>query len=80
MNKKLSQMGSAPTGAEAFSTMKYLMDSWPETMVKMWLVYDKNPDAMRSWCTGFAYALCLVEECGVPVDLDNVLYSWADPI
>jgi hypothetical protein len=78
MSKKLSSMHSYPTGSQVFSFMKYAMSHWPHSMTELYKAYEMDEQALVSWCTGFAYALALVEDNGVPQDIDQVLHDWSD--
>ena len=77
-DKKLSNMRSYPSGTQVFSVMKYAMENWPNSMAELYEVYDKDAGAIIGWCTGFAYALAVVEDNGIPQDLDDVLHDWLD--
>jgi hypothetical protein len=69
-------MGSDAGGEEVFSVMQYTMKHWPNGLVGMLRIYDGQLTPLIAWCTGFAYALSVVEDNGVPVDLDEVLHNW----
>jgi len=75
-DKKLYQMGSRPTGGQVFSMMKYMMLYHPDQMVGLYHVYDDDINVLEGWLTGFAYAFALVEDCGMPVDIDDALHNW----
>jgi hypothetical protein len=75
MHKKMYLMGCDPSGLQVFSAMKYLMKYWPHAMTELYKVYNDR-EAIISWCTGFAFALALMEENGMPTDLDTVLHDW----
>lgn len=78
---KLYEMGATPTGPEAYSVMQYIVRAWPDQMKNLLdSVYNDGDDQIVAWAVGFTYAFCLLEECGLPDDLDEVLYSrgWAE--
>jgi len=75
-NKRLHEMGANPEGPEVFSAMKYLVRYLPKPIADIYGVYGHDDNMLISWCTGFTYALTLIEECGMPIDIDEVLYSW----
>ena len=77
-SKRLAEMGSNPGGEQVFAFMKYAMKSWPKAMTDLYEVYGYNHELLLAWCTGFAYCLSLVEDNGVPLDIDRVLYNWAE--
>jgi len=75
-NKKLHEMLTNPSGSNVFSAMMYCMKHYPGQMAGLYEVYESDPSVLVGWCTGFTYALALIEDNGMPVDVDAVLHSW----
>ena len=76
MPKRLHEMQTYPTTEQVFSFMAYAMKHWPESMTGLHEAYEGSEQDVVSWCTGFTYALALVNDNGCPSDLDAVLESW----
>ena len=75
-DKKLYQMESKASGNEVYSVMFYMMKYYPHHITALYHVYEDNDNMLSAWFTGAGYALALVEDNGIPLDLDEVLHGW----
>lgn len=75
MSKRLHQMGAYSDGTEIESVKRYCLDNWPDAMIGLLYGFDGYVGCIHAWACGFAYALHVIEDNGIPVDLDEVLHS-----
>jgi hypothetical protein len=77
MSKYFYEMTAEPLGNEWSSMAGYMFAYHPKLMlVTLNQIFDGDVKQLSAYLLGAAIALNLVEDHGIPLDVDEVLHGW----
>ena len=63
-------------GNEVSSILKYYVENRPTIVIGLYKLYGDDIEHVITWFTGFSYMLGMMEDEGMPIDVDEALHGW----